>query len=51
MPKERDDLELAKDHADLAAFYIGQKRFAVAEPNLRRAIDITQKRIGPEDPL
>ena len=42
----RDDLALAADCTDLANFYIARKRFAVAEPNLIRAVAIVEKNLG-----
>jgi tetratricopeptide (TPR) repeat protein len=43
------ELELAGDCAELGSFYLAQKRYAVAEPNFRRAIGLVEKKLGPED--
>lgn len=45
------ELELAGDCAELGSFYLAQKRFAVAEPNFRRAIQLVEKKLGPEDAM
>jgi tetratricopeptide (TPR) repeat protein len=45
-----DDLDLANDCLELATYYVGRKRFAVAEPNLRRAIRIIEKAVDLSAP-
>jgi tetratricopeptide (TPR) repeat protein len=45
-----DDLDLANDCLELANFYMARQRYAVAEPNLRRAVRIIEKAVDLSAP-